>query len=70
MLSDSLRIEDGKLEENLAPILHAASPFAGDIHRRQVQHFEQRFVRWEAALAFGHFAQLTMAALDHVRRID
>lgn len=36
MLSNSIWIEDGELEEDLSPVLHATGPFPQHVHRRQV----------------------------------
>ncbi|MNN61592.1 hypothetical protein D3C81_1768350 [compost metagenome] len=54
----------------MSPVLHTACPFAGDIHRGQVEHFQQGFIGRKDALAFGHFPKLPMVTLDLVRRVD
>lgn len=70
MVANSLREQDGELKQHLAPILDTSCPFSGDIHRRQVEHFEQCFIGRENALALRHLAKLPVVAFNHVRCID
>jgi hypothetical protein len=57
-----------QLKKNLSPVLHTSCPLPHDIHRRQIGHFQQRFIGWKDT--FCHFSQLTMAALDPIRRVN
>ena len=51
MLADTLGEEDRELQQHLAPILDTPRPFARDVHGDQIQHFQQRLVGREDALA-------------------
>lgn len=66
MLSDTVGEEDGELEEDLSPVLNPARPLADDIHRRQIEHLEQGFIRWKYALALRDFTKRAVVALDHI----
>ncbi len=54
----------------MSPVLHRPRPFTGDIHRRQIQHFEQHFIGRKDAFALGHFPKLPMVTLNHIRGVD
>jgi hypothetical protein len=70
MVTYSIRKVDGELEEDLPPVLHSASPPPENVHRGQIKHFEQCFVRRENAFTFGDLTKLTMVTLDHVGGLD
>lgn len=53
-----------------APVLAPPSPFLGNIHHSQVQHFQQTVIGGENRLGPGHLAKLAVEALNGVGGID
>ena len=53
-----------------APVLASASPFPGNVHHGQVQHFQQAVIRGENGLCLGNLAQLAVETLNGVGGID
>ena len=53
-----------------APILAAPSPFPGNIHHGQIQHFQQTVIGGEDGLGLGYLAKLAVKALNGVGGID
>lgn len=70
MLTNPIREENGELKQHLSPVLNTTRPFADDVHRREVEHFEQSFIRREDAFTLRDFAELTVVALDDVGCVD
>ncbi|AVG10978.1 hypothetical protein [Paenibacillus larvae] len=70
VVADLIRKKEGELKQHLSPVLNPAGPFAGDIHRRQIEHFKQGFVARKDTFALCHFPKLTVVALDHIGCID
>ena len=62
--------EDFKLRMDQAPILATTSPLFRDVHRRQVQHFQEAVVGREDGLGLGDLAELAVKALNGVGRVD
>lgn len=61
---------DHQLGVDDAPILAPPSPFPGDVHHGQVQHFQQTAIGGENRLGLGHLAKLAVKALNDVGGID
>lgn len=55
---------------DLPSILPVASPFFGNIHHGQIQHFHQTLIRREYRLGFRCLPQLPVKSLDGIRDID
>ena len=53
-----------------APVLPADGPLFCNVHHRQIQHFEQAVVRRENRFRLCHLAELTVEALNRVRRVN
>ena len=62
--------ENGKLKENQAPVVNAASPAEHDILGDKIKHFQQRPVVGENGLAFGHLAELAFVAFNHIGGVN
>ena len=61
---------DCQLGVDDAPILAPPSPFLGNIHHGQIQHFQQAVIGGEDGLGLGHLAKLAVKALNGVSGID
>lgn len=53
-----------------APILTPPSPFFGNLHHSQVQHFQQAVIGRKNGLGLGHLTKLAVKALNGVGGID
>ena len=64
----------GKVDDHLgmndAPVLPPSSPFFRNIHRSQIQHFQQTIISRKYRFGFGDLAQLAVKTLDGVGGID
>lgn len=70
MLTNPIREENRELKQHLSPVLNTTSPFANDVHGREVEHFEQSFIRREDTFPLRDFAELAVIALDDVGCVD
>ena len=59
-----------QLIEYQGPIRHRLRPFFDDPFAGQIQQLSDRLWGWKGTLGLGHFAQLTMIALDGIGGID
>ena len=59
-----------QLGMDLSPVLAVPSPFFRDIHRCQIQHFQQAVVRWKYRLGFRHFPQLPVKSFYGICRVN
>ncbi len=55
---------------NDAPILPPASPFPGNVHHSQIQHFQQAVIGREYGLGLGHLSKLSVKSLNRVGGVD
>ena len=55
---------------DLSPVLTVAGPLFRDVHRRQVQHFQETVIRWENRLGFRYLPELAVKAFNRVGRVD
>ena len=61
---------DRQLGVDDAPILAPPSPFLGNIHHGQIQHFQQAVIGGKDGLGLGHLTKLAVKALNGVGGID
>ena len=55
---------------NDAPILPSASPFPGNVHHSQIQHFQQAVICREYGLGLGHLSELPVKIFNGVGGVD
>ena len=53
-----------------APILPASGPLFRDVHRRQIQHFQEAVVGREDGLGLRDLAELAVETLNGIGRVD
>ena len=53
-----------------APVLTASSPFFGNVHHGQIQHFQQAVISRKHGFGFCHLAQLAVKSFNGVGGID
>ena len=66
----TIREVDSHLRMDHAPILPPPGPLPGDVHRGQIQHFQQAVVRWKYGFSLGHLPQLAVETLYGVGGVD
>ena len=70
LLRHAISVIYGELSVNHAPIHAPTRPFLRDIHRGQIQHFQQAVVRREHGFRFGDLPKLAVESFNRIRRID
>ena len=59
-----------KLRVDNAPITPFSRPFFGDVHHRQIQHFQQAVIGWEHGFRLGNLAQLAVEPFNGIGGVN
>ena len=60
----------GHLGVDQTPVLTAASPFFGNVHHGQIQHFQQAVIGGKHGFGFCHLAQLAVKSFNGISGVD